>query len=742
MEQTAKIEHAELPTPLYAAAMPESGGIAELVRIFWRRKMLLFGTMMLVTGLAAFTAFQITPRYTAATRMMVHPEKQMAGLSALGGLGALGGQGLLQGARSQIYGEIEVLRSHRLIKKAVLQLGLTRDPEFNKALQSGVFAALSELGPFAWFLELFGPSEETPAADAPVESQELRHVVDLFATRLIVRPPGISNVINLAFDSENPKKAAKIVNVFARLYIDDQMDRKFQTNVQAQKWLDDRLIELRKTMVASEQGVAKFLARHKLSISGRSPLADQQFSQLNRQMMQANTTHQEKQVRLEQVLTQMQIPGGLQSAKEVRNSNVVLRLRDQESVLVRRAAEYETRFGERHPRMINVRAEIGNVRGRIEEEEKRIVNELRNEVNYAGTRVKNLKAEIAKLEVSRSSLNENQVKLHQMQREAAANRKLYEVFLARLKQTEQQENLRNNKVEIISPALVPLTATFPRKGLIISFGFMASIAIGAFIILLLERLDNGFRTKSQVERLMNTVVLGSIPKPTGEHKRVNSISELVAKDTSSPYVEAIRSLRTSLMVSNIDRPPKVLLIASAMAAEGKTSVAVSLARLAAISALEGRVMLIDGDLRRPAVAPEMGLKAEKGLIHYFSGQAPLEDIIVEDPLTGAHTILALPGTPNPPELLNSTHMRALLDKLSRSYDTIVIDSPALTEVSDALVLAHLADATVFVVQWESTPRHIAIESYRHLLAASAKIAGVVLQKVNARKSSAYAYEDA
>jgi capsular exopolysaccharide synthesis family protein len=168
---------------------------------------------------------------------------------------------------------------------------------------------------------------------------------------------------------------------------------------------------------------------------------------------------------------------------------------------------------------------------------------------------------------------------------------------------------------------------------------------------------------------------------------------------------------------------------------------VSIARLAAVSALEGRVMLIDGDLRRPAVAPEMGLKAEKGLIHYFSGQAPLEDIIVEDPLTGVHAILAAPGTPNPPELLNSTHMRALLDKLSRSYDTIVIDSPALSEVSDALVLAHLADATVYVVQWESTPRHIAIESYKHLLAASARIAGVVLQKVNVRRSSAYAYEE-
>lgn len=745
MEQTARIDHSELPSPFHTAAVvPDNGGIAELTRVFWRRKMLLLGTITLVTALSVFTAFQITPRYTASARMMVHPEKQMGGMSGLSALGGMGGsvQGLLQSVRSQIYGEIEVLRSHRLIEKVVLKLGLTNDPEFNKALQSGIFSSLSEVGPFAWFMELFGPTDEDAPTTAPkAGSHELRRVVELFRERMEVRPPGISNVVNIAFNSENPEKAAKIANVLTEFYIADHMDRKFQSNVQVQKWLDDRLSTLRKTMTDSEQSVAEFLAAHKLSIDGRSPVAEQQFAQLNQEMMEAKTRHEEKQGRFEQVLKQSQKPGGLLSIKEVRNSNVILRLREQESVLVRRAAEYETRFGERHPRMINIRAEISNVRTRITEEEERIVGELRNELNFSKKQLANLNTEMAKLEISRSSLNQDQVKLHQMKREAAADRTLYEVFLARFKEVKQQETLNNNQVEIIAPALVPLTATFPRKDLIISFGFMVSIAIGVFIILLLERLDNGFRTKSQVERLMNTIVLGSVPKPTGEHKRVNSISELVTKESSSPYVEAIRSIRTSLMVSNIDRPPKVLLVASAMAAEGKTSLAVSIARLAAVSAMDGRVMLIDGDLRRPAVAPEMGLKAVKGLIHYFSGQAPLEDIIVEDPLTGVHAILAAPGTPNPPELLNSTHMRALLDKLSRTYDTIVIDSPALSEVSDALVLAHLADATIYVVQWETTPRHIAIESFKHLLAASAQIAGVVLQKVNTRKSASYGYEE-
>ena len=203
----------------------------------------------------------------------------------------------------------------------------------------------------------------------------------------------------------------------------------------------------------------------------------------------------------------------------------------------------------------------------------------------------------------------------------------------------------------------------------------------------------------------------------------------------------MRSLRTSISLSNFDHPPKVILIASALAGEGKTSLAVSIARLAAISALEGRVMLIDCDLRKPSVARELGLKADKGLIHLFSGQAKLEDIVLTDSESGLHVIPAVAGTPNPPELFSSSHMRALIDALARSYDTIVLDSPALAAVSDTRVLARLADATVFVVEWETTPRPVALESFRSLETSGARIAGVIMQKVNVQKSARYAIYD-
>ncbi len=666
---------------------------------------------------------------------MIHPVKPEAALAGFDGTAS----SLLRNNRSSLYGEIEVMRSDRLIDKTVARLGLRDDPEFNRSLRSGMFSALSTLEPVKWLIAALGPASEAADSGALREQRVDAEIMAIMRERLSVRPPGLSNVVRVDFASKDARKSARIVNAFTEIYITDRMERRFEANIKARDWLDQRLSSLRKTVVRSERVVADFQAARKLGLGGRTALADQQFAEANRQLMQAKAELAERTVRFKQVRKILRSPEGIESIKEVRNSRVIQRLREQESAVVRRAAELETRLGERHPKMINVRAEHANLRQRIEEEQGRIINELKNEVRVSEARVDAFGIELDQFDQARTAVNRDKVRLHQMQREAAANRKLYETFLARFKQTKQQESLYDSSVEVISPARPPLEPTSPRKGLIVGFGFLVSIALGAALVTLLERLDNGFRTMSQIERLLNAVPLGMIPRPA--QWRGRSLSDLIFQDAGAPYVEAVRSLRTSISLSNFDRPPKVILIASALPGEGKTSLAVSMSRLAAISALEGRVMLIDCDLRRPSVTRELGLKAEKGLIHLFSGQAKLEDIVLTDAESGLHVIPAVTGTPNPPELLNSSHMRGLIDALSQNYDTIILDSPALAAVSDTRVLARLADATVFVVEWETTPRPVALESFRSLKSSGARIAGVIMQKVNVRKSARYSYYD-
>jgi capsular exopolysaccharide synthesis family protein len=716
----------------------DAGSAMDLLAIFNHRKSVLIGAVLVLTAFSALIAFQVTPRYTANTRLMIaaFPSASEGGATALSQ--ALGGN-----LRSHIYGEIEVMQSDRLIGATVDELGLMDQPEFNPNLRSGLLDRVTDREPVRTLLGYLPSIRKDKLTETERRNRERQEVADSFRKRLEVRPPGVSNVVVVNFESEDPKRAASIVNTFVEIYIADHLERQFHVQEMTRNWLDKRIVQLRQSVIDSERAVAEFLASRRLLETGRSAVLDRQFADVSQQLTEAKAAFAERQTRLEQVYRLRGSSQGLGAVKEIRESPLIQRLREQEVTLIRQAAELSTRFGERHPRMINLRAEVSDIRKRVRDEEVRVVQELENEVRVASARVSALNRELDKLDQKRVDSGRDKIQLRQLQREADANQRLYETYLARLKQSANDAMLlgRSN-VEVISPAQMPLKASYPRKGLVVGFGFLISIGVGVFLVLLVERLDNGFRSAHQLEHLTSLPVLGVVPRLARAERDGRAAADVVVSDPSSTYTEAIRSLRTSLMVSNVDHRPKVVLIASALPGEGKSSLAVALARQSALAALNGKVMLIDCDLRRPTVSGLLGLRAEAGITELFSGEASFNEVIRTDPKTGLHVLPAVPGTPNPPELLNSQHMRSLLDKLSQSYDLIVLDSPALESVSDARVLAHLADATIFVVQAETTPRQKAIAALRQLAHAHAHMAGVVLSRVNLRRQQKYEHRDA
>lgn len=712
----------------------ESGSASDILYLFWRSKMLLIGTIVLITGFFAMVAYQITPRYTATARMIIGKEAPTP--TGMGSLGRMLGGNL----RTHIFSEIEVMRSARPIERTVDRLGLMEQPEFNHGLRKSRFPWLTDLAPVKWVTEMFsaiGGHAGTEIIETNERTRERQKVINAFRDRLTIRPPGKSNVISVKFESIDAKKAALIVNTFTEIYIADYFERKFRTQMKTRNWLDTRIVSLRKSVLESERVVSEFLASRNLVETGENILTERQFTEVGRQLSLAKSRHAERKTRLNQVYRLRNSEQGIGAVKEVRSSPAIQNLRTLEIGLVRKAAEHGTRYGERHPKMINLRAEIANVRQRIVDEELRIVQELENEVRVATARVDALSKELDGLGKLRIEAGRDRTKLRQLQREAKANQRMYETYLAQMKHADTPVNKQLSNIEIISSAQVPLEPSYPRKYLIIGFGFLISFAIGAFLVFTLERLDNGFRTAAQVEHLTDKMVLGVIPRLGEAEKNPRATADLVVDDPNSQYVEAIRTLRTSLMVTDVDDPPKVILVASALPGEGKTSLAVALARQSSVSSLSGKVILVDCDLRRPSVSGMMDLRAEKGITDLFAGEVTFDEVVKVDPRTGLHVLPALPGTPNPPELLNSRHMRALLDKLAKSYDLVVLDSPALNSVSDARVLAHLADATAFVIQWEATPRKTALNSLWQLSSAGAQIAGTVLHKVNLRKHEKY-----
>lgn len=741
MAQTAEIYSLEAPKSEWAqwqtvdAVSPDVSSF-DLFALVWRKKLLLLGTVILVTLFSVLAAYQITPKYSSTVRLMIGGNKaQSAGALSQ----VLTGR---DGSRAQMYGELEIMQSDRLLDKAVTRLNLLDDPEFNRSLLSRWRDRLSEISILGPIVEFFTTPADMGNADEASDATRKQVAIDTLRANLEVQPPSLSNVIAITVRSIDPRKAASFANTFVDLYIADNVDRRVRASAETRAWLDNRIGELRSSVLDSERSVAEFLTSKRLIENGRNAVVERQFAALSAQLTTAKANYAEKQTRMAQVYRLRNSEQGIGAAKEVRISPLIQRLEDQEASLQRRLAELEPNFGERHPKMVNLRAELSAARQRIEEEQGRIVQELENEVRVSRARVSAVEEELKKLDTKRIASGQDMVRLRQLKREAEANQRLYETYLVRLKQSDTHRDvLSDNAIQIVSSARAPVLPSHPRKSLIIGLGFVSSLALGLFLIFLSERLDNGFSGIDQLENLTGMPVLGPVPRLPAAEKNGRAPAEIILASPDSAYGEAIRSIRTGLTVSNVDLAPKVVMIASALPGEGKTSLAVSLARQSAISSVRGNVVLVDCDLRRPSVSSVLGLRAEVGLTELFAGEASLEEVLKIDPKSGLHVIPSTAGTPNPPELLNSQHMRDLLAHLSSSYDLVIIDSPALNAVADARVLAHLVDATVFVVQSQVTSRKQVLSALKLLVSARARIAGLVLHRTADRHEEKYSYAD-
>lgn len=391
--------------------------------------------------------------------------------------------------------------------------------------------------------------------------------------------------------------------------------------------------------------------------------------------------------------------------------------------------------------MINIRAELRDQRAKIEGEVNKIIQNLRNEVQVALARERSLQNSLNRLEARVAQLNTSEVQLRALEREASANRTLYETFLARFKETTQQDDIEQADARVISHADIPGGPSFPRKRLILIAAFAGSMLLGVVLVLMIEQLDHGFRSMTDVETAMGVPALGLLPMISGiRTMMVAEPYDYVIDKPNSAYGEAVRSLFTGVLLSNVDTPPRSVLITSSLPGEGKTSLSISLARM---MALQGRkkVVLVDADLRRPQVHRKLGLPGGPGLIEYLLGEASLEQILHRDERTDMIVITAGRSATNPTDILSSEQMKTLLSRLAQVNDLVVVDSPPVLAVSDARVLSRLTDKTVYMVRWAETRREIAMLGIKQMLDIGSDVAGVTLSMVNVAKHARYGYGD-
>lgn len=728
--ETPKTSEKRIP-PQSLMAVAGRMEVREAVRMFNRRKWHLIGITALVCALTGVVLLQIVPEYRSSALVMLDTRKARVTNTA---------DVLTAGSVDipAIQTEIEVIRSASLLGRVSDKLRLDLDPEFGAA-QPGLVSILIREGK-ELFAKYISRGEANPRV-VPLDNIPRTRAITALSRNLTTVVRGRSYVIAVSADSSDPLKAKRIVDTITDFYIVDQLQAKLDANKRATDFFNERLEELKRNVEANERAVATFREKSGLTIGKDATIASQSLSELNSQLVQARAQRADKESRLIALQQAARNPATLGGVTEVLANPLISSLRAQEAEVARRVGDLNQRYGDSHPRILQARAEQGQIQGRIAQEVAKIISSVQGDAEAARAKEGELQGQVDLLERKAGGLGQNEVELRQLEREAQSSRAVYEDFLKRFKELREQQDIQQPDARILAAGSLPTTPSFPRYGLTMSGAMVAGLLIGALIILLLERLDGGFRTGEQIERLTGRPLIGMIPSLSRSTLGKLVPARFAMEKLTSSYAESLRSAYTAMTLGNLDKLPRVVMVTSSLPGEGKSTFVCSLAGLVARSNTDKKILVIDCDLRRSSVANSLNVPNTEGTIdEYLAGSKTLEQVLGRDEEGGIYYILARSNTPNSAEIIDSNAMKAFIEGLSSQFDLIFLDTPPLMAVADALLAARLSDYVMFLVRWERTPREIAINALR-LLRDLPKSIGVVLVQVDVRRHSKYGYGD-
>ena len=702
-------------SPSAPDVLAQSMDLRDATRLLRRQMQLI----MIVTLLCAVVAFVIsllmTPQYKAEATVLLDARKtQVVDFgSVVSGLPM---------ENSALRSEMDIIKSRAVMDRVIAKENLLEDSELLP--QPSI---LRQLNPLSWL--------SSPLPSEGAEDRKRSVLYNTIGSRLNVANDGRSYTISITFRSQDPQKAARLANAFVDAYLVDQLEAKFETTERASVWLDSRLTELKEKVEASEKAVSDFREKTRLIEVDGSTISAQQMQDINIQLTKARGETSQAEATLRSVQSMVRAGKSIDGASNVMASPVIQELRQQEAALRREEADLSTKYGPLHPKIANIKAQMNDLRSKIAEEGQRIVQGLQNQVDIARAKQIEMESQLRDLEGRAGTELKDSVALRQLQREADANRTLYEDFLSRFKETSAQKDLQVPDSRVIERASTPLKPSFPIKWLFLVAGAALGAVLGVVLAYLVEYFDRGFRSAAQIEESSGIPVVGIIPTLQG-------VSDMppesyVLEKPLSNYSEALRTVRTAIHFSNVDMPPKSVMVTSAIPDEGKTTFCLSLGR--SLAKAGNRVLLIDADLRRPRLGPLMGLTNEtSGLAALLSGEVGFDHAIQHDPLqSGLDVILASGKAPNAQDLLGSLQMQKVMHEAAGRYDLVIVDTPPVMAVSDAAMVARAVDTSLFLVRWAKTPRETSLLALKQLRGFNCRVAGVVMTQVNLVEHAKY-----
>lgn len=742
------------------------------LRRMWRaikkRKLVIIVIAIIVTAVVTVEVFRTKSIYQASTTIEIGKENRTLVRS---------GDFVVQADESDdtyyvamgMKTKIRLLQSRPLMEDVVVNLKLDQNPRFmDVTTKKSIWEAMTTIVGKLRRQNDNGQAT-TAVAETPVaayegdgtrsrqESARLAPYVDVLSSNVNAEPLPDTRMLVISFAHTDPVLAADVVDNVAQVFIQRSFENKTEKYTNTSEWLNKSTRELKARVEEADKNLANYSAAHNIySLEGKETLATDKLSRLHDQATRAQTDRMLKQSLYEEVKAGRvaQLPESFADPK----TNDLLRKLGELKIEV---SQLDVTYGPKNPKVVEKRQQIVAIEQQIGESRSGLEEKLKADYERAVRDEASLQSALNLAKSEAAQQNQAAIQFNILKQEVETTKSLYTDFLQKTNQARIQEHEQHNNMKMIDPPQVPVSPMGPNRLRTILIGFFVSLVAGVGLVFFLEYLDNTVKTVEDVSRYTQLPALSVIPSISGRKLRLLSggngkkktaaglglgnggrvrSDKLSVLDSRSSVAEAYRVLRTSVLLSSVDRPPKLILITSGQPGEGKTTTVVNTA--ISLAQLGASVLIIDCDLRKPSAHKVLGVDQSRGLSTFLSRNVDIKDVIQKLPIANLSLLPCGPIPPNPSEMISSAKMKQLLATLSETYDHIIIDSPPLLKVTDPVILSTMVDGVILVVHGGKSTRDVVRRTRQELSIAGARIFGVVLNNVDSNHEGNEDYYEA
>lgn len=707
--------------------------LREYLNVVLKRRHIAITVFVIVFLLTLIITFSATPLYLASTKVLIE-KSEPANLSL----------NSYYSAYDPEFSETQyqLIRSFAVAHRVVKTLGLDRTAA-SAADESGTNLLT---GTLRWARNLVstvlhvGGAKPLPAApdtaaqDSAETTLRAYQQARMISSAITVTPVKNSKIVNISYLDKDPKQAALIANTVAKAYIDELLDIRMGSSRYAMKWLTEKADEERARLEKTEKALQEYMRDKDIAtLENKLTMVPERVAEIASKLAQAETKRKELETLHAAVRGFAANPEGADAIPAIAADPTIQSLRSQILKAEQAVSELSKKYGPRHPSMVTANEDLAVLKEKQKEQIRRVVASIKNEYDIATANEENLRRLAGVAKAQTLSISEKFIQYGVLKREAETSKELFDAIVKRIKEQGVTQDIQTVNVWVIEKAEVPSSPKVPNRPRNIMLGLILGLLGGVGVAFFVEYLDNTIKSPEEIEQRFNVPVLGVIEYLNPAKGPVENI---VTLDSRSSITENYRIIRTNILLSTAERPPKHILVTSTAPQEGKTTTAVNLACILAQSSQ--RVLLIDADLRRPRIRKIFSIAGESGLSTYLAGASALE-LFSPDGVPNLQVMASGPIPPNPSELIESRRMKELLADLEEKFDFIVWDSPPLFTVSESLMLGKILSGTVIVARAGKTTYDELKRALKAFSDIGVRILGVVINSLDMTRTGQYYY---